>query len=323
MRLPHVKFNRIFRGKKDAAINHEPPMSLHILPLPVRLRPGFDLLKQTIQQGLADNVPRLGAALAFYGLLSLVPLFVLLLSAMGWLYGKEAAHEHINSILLQYISPQQAQDIQKLADSASQHAEIGVVPALLNFFILIFGASSVFNHLQDVLNFIWKTGERKETALLRAIRERLFSFAMMLGVALILIGLVIVNSIVVVAIRLTNELLPGTAKLAQVINLGVSFAVMTCVFACVFKVIPDRKIFWGDVFWGAVLTAFLFAAGQFAISLYLTHANIIAGYGAAGSIVALMLWIYYSAQIFFFGAEFTHIYASRLGSRKHISPRAG
>jgi len=278
------------------------------------------LLVETVTRGIKDRVPQLGAALAFYAMLSVMPMLVLLLSAAGFFYGAEESGGHIDQLVMHYFGARQAEVVQNLLSMATQKQQVGTSLAIVNILILIFGASGVFTQLQDVLNYIWRTPARPGRAIIRMLKEHFLSFIMLLGTGLLMVTLVIASMILTAAINFATSLMPLFAKGVQSITLLANFGILTLVFAFTFKVIPAMKIAWCDVWIGAALASVLFGVGQFVIGFYLGHSGLIAGYGAAGSLVALLIWIYYSAQIYFFGAEFTYLYAHRFGSYKEIAP---
>ena len=274
-----------------------------------RWRLWLSLLGQTIDQGFEDNIPHLGAALAFYALLSVLPMLVLLTSLATALYGTEIAREQIYQLALKFAGHEQAETIRGLLDAVSQHAYVGSKTAFFNFAILIYGASNFFTHLRGDLNFIWKTPALPGTAFIHILKENLLSFLMVLAIGVTVIASILANTFLTIMIHFTIGFMPALSGLMQIANLFLDFFVLVCAFALTFKFVPDKKSAWSDIRGGAILTACLFTAGQYAIRFYLSHALFLIGYGAAGSIVALLIWIYYCVQIFFFGAEFIHIYS--------------
>ncbi len=288
---------------------------------PVWCKTGLNLLQATVKQGIADQVPRLGAALAFYAMLSLMPMLALILLGLTALYGSTESGSDIHDSIAQFAGARQADAVQQILDPllAAHPGNTGFLAAASNLVILFFGATGLFNQLQDVMNFLWRIPARKEKALNHMIRERLFSFLIIVSVGLILIASIAANAAIGFALRYATSIVPVFARIAELVTWLINFGFMALVFALAFKIIPDQKIRWGDVGWGALFTALLFSGGQFLIGFYLGHAHVMDGYGAAGSLVALLIWIYYSAQICFFGAEFTQIYAHRFGSRKEAA----
>lgn len=280
------------------------------------LIPTWQLLRDTVKQALNDDVPRLGAALSFYTMLSLGPLMVLLLTAAGWIYGADAARTEIHSAVLRIAGSEEADSIQSLLSSPPT-AQSGLLAAILNIVVLLVGASSIFVQLQDAFNIIWKTPPKTDGTIREMVRKYSLSFLMLMGMALALILSATITAALAIADRMLHLLPHFMAGLIELANLGISLGIISLIFGLMFKFVPDRKIAWGDVWMGAVLTSILFNIGQFSISFYLSHTGLMSSYGAAGSLVALLVWVYYTAQISFFGAAFTCVYAHRYGSYRN------
>jgi membrane protein len=292
------------------------------------------LFLQTIKKGFADDIPRLGAALAFYGILSIVPMLALLLWAAAPFYGTDVAGAQIYDLVRQFSGPEEAATIQNMLKASAHYAQTAGGMAVVNFAILFFGASGVFTEMQDGLNLIWKKSLKQKPTIVIVLKEHVVSLIMVVAIAFLLIVSVLFDAALGMATRVATGIVPSLARLAQAGNLFATFCVMASVLSFTFKMLPDENIAWRDVWAGAVITGFLFTLGRFLIGFYLAHATVIAGYGEAGSLVALMIWAYYSAQLFFFGAEFTHLYAHRFGSlrqtedinanreARHLSPES-
>ena len=272
----------------------------------------WEVLKQTSSEWLEDNAARLGAALAFYSVLSLAPLLVIVLAIAAVVFGEEAARGQIVAQIEGMVGTEGARAIQDMIAHA-QRPEAGVIATVLGVIMLLFGAAGVFGQLQDALNTIWEVQAKPGRGVWGFLKARYFSFAMVLGTGFLLLVSLVLSAALAALGKYMTDALPGLGPVWQVVNFGVSFGVVTLLFALIFKVVPDVKIAWKDVWIGAALTALLFTLGKFLLGLYLGRSSIGSAYGAAGSLVVLVVWIYYSAQILFFGAEFTQVYAKRYG----------
>jgi membrane protein len=280
----------------------------------VRISTVFSVLKETASDWMEDKATRLAAALAFYTLLSLAPLLVLAVSIAGLAFGEEAARGEVMVQLQGMLGAQGAAAVETVLAHASRPSS-GIVGTIVGIGVLLFGASGVFGELQDSLNVVWEVKPRPGRGIRGFLRDRFFSFTLVLGVAfLLLVSLVLSAALAAIGGAFSSRL-PGGELLWQVVNFIVSLGVVTVLFALIYKVIPDVSIHWRDVWVGAFVTAALFTLGKFAIGLYLGRSSVASPFGAAGSVVILVVWVYYSAQILFFGAELTQVYASRFGSR--------
>jgi membrane protein len=274
----------------------------------------FHLLKTTVTEWQAHKASRLAAALAYYTLLSIAPLIVLVVAITGLVFGDDAARGDVAAQLRGVMGPEAGQAIEAIVANANAPRE-GLVGTLIGIGVLLFGASWVFAELQDSMNTIWEVTPKPGRGLKGIVKDRFFSFTMVLGVAfLLLVSLVLSTVLSAIGDRLASAL-PGGEAVWHVVNFAVSFGVITLLFALMYKVIPDVKIQWSDVWVGAVVTALLFTLGKYGIGIYLGNASVASPYGAAGSVVVLVVWVYYSAQILFFGAEFTQVYTKMYGTR--------
>jgi len=281
----------------------------------------WEVAKETASEWSEDNATRLAAALAYYTVLSIAPLLVLAVSIAGLVFGEEAAKGQIASELSSVVGPQAGQGIQTMLTHAKAPEE-GTIGTIVGIVVLIFGASGVFGELQSSINAIWEVAPKPGRGIWGMLRQRFFSFSMVLGVAFLLLVSLVLSAALAGVGRFFESSLPGGAALWEVVNFGVSIGVITVLFALIFKVVPDVKIGWKDVWMGAAFTAVLFTLGKFLLGLYLGRASVASPYGAAGSIIVLVVWVYYAAQILFFGAEFTQVYARRRGSRIEPSSNA-
>jgi membrane protein len=278
-----------------------------------RVKTIFQLLRETFSEWNEDKAPRLAAALAYYTAFSIAPLLVVVIAIASLAWGQEAVRGQLDNQIQGLIGAQAADAVQEILAGANKPST-GVVASIIGVVTLLLGAGGVFYQLKDALNTVWEVPP-PTGGILATIKAQFISFTMVLGIGFMLL----VSLVVSAGLSATNDwigrMLPGGDFVAQLVNLVVSFGVITVLFAMIYKVLPDTEIKWKDVWAGAAVTALLFTIGKFAIGLYLGNSSIASGYGAAGSFVVLLVWIYYSAQILLFGAEFTQVYAKRHGSR--------
>ena len=278
----------------------------------------FSLLKATAFEWLDDQAPTLGAALAYYTVFSLAPLLIISIALAGLVFGTEAAQGQIFDQLRGLLGDASGKAMQEIVQSASAEPKTGVVATVIGFLTLLFGASGVFGQLQASLNIIWGVQPKPGRGILGIIRDRSLSFGFILVVGfLLLVSLLLTAGIAFVG-KQFGAMVPGTEALIQILNSILSLAVITLLFGMMFKILPDANIAWRDVWIGAFITALLFTLGKFALGFYLGRSGVASSYGAAGSLIVLLVWVYYSSQIVFFGAEFTQVYANRFGS--HVTP---
>jgi membrane protein len=277
-----------------------------------------------------DNAPRLGAALSYYTLFSVAPLLVIAIALAALVFGEDAAQGRILLELRGLIGDQGASAVQAMIES-SRRPEAGLVATAIAIFTLVVGATGVFVELRSALNAVWNVEPPPESGgFLALVRDRLISLAMVMAVGFLLLVSLVVSAALAAAEGWMRNRMPGWDLVIWVVSTVASFAVVTALFALIFKFLPDTPIAWRDVGVGAALTALLFTAGKLLIGLYLGKSSVASTYGAAGSVIVLIVWVYYAAQIFYFGAELTHAYAHRHGSRlgdpwreRHaIEPRA-
>ena len=270
------------------------------------------LLKSTVVEWIDDNAARVAAALAFYTLLSMAPLVVLSISIAGFVLGEESARAHLVQEVGGMVGPEAAGALKTVIESAHQ-SDSGVISSIIGVVVLLLGASGVFGELQYALDTIWGVKPKPKRGIAGVIRDRLFSFSMVVAVAFVLLVSLVVSAVLSGVGRFMSDSLPGGATLWQALNIIVSLGVVTVLFAMIFKVVPDVEIRWRDVWVGAFVTAALFSAGKYLLGFYLGTSSVASSYGAAGSVVALVVWVYYSAQIVFLGAEFTQVFARTYG----------
>jgi membrane protein len=281
---------------------------------PVNTKSIWQLLQGTIASWSNLNAPRLGAALAFYTMLSLAPLLVVCIAVAGLAFGREAAEGQIVWQIQSLVGVEGGQAIQSVLKSAAKPAT-GVVATVVGLLVLLFGASGVFGELRDSLNAVWGVKSNSGTNLIGMIHYRFVSFAMVLGIGFLLMVSLVLSAAIAAAGKVLGGYLPVPETVLHLVNTSISFIAFTMLFALLYKVVPDVRIEWQDVWIGAAVTSFLFSIGKSLIGLYLGKAGVGSAYGAAGSLVVLLVWVYYSAQIFFLGAVFTYKFAERHGSR--------
>lgn len=264
-----------------------------------------------------------GAALSFYMLFSLAPVLVLVISIAGLFFGADAARGEIFSQLEGLVGAQGAAAIEQLL-AATYRAGGSGLAAVLATGILVVGATTAFAELKTSLDDIWGAGPVEMAGWQRLLRTRLLSFGLVLVLGLMLLVSLVVNAALAMVQRFWSDMWGSSwvAPIASAISDAFSFVVVTLLFAVIFKMLPRVTVAWRDVLMGAIVTAVLFSVGKRLIGLYLGHSAVASSYGAAGSVVALMLWVYYSSQIFFYGAELTHQYALQFGSLRHRGPNA-
>jgi membrane protein len=292
----------------------------------------WELVKDAGRAWSDDRAPRMGAALAYYAVFSLAPLLLIAIGIAGAVRGEQAARGEIVGQIEQTVGKPAAEAIQGMLKSAWD-AEGSTLPTLVGFAVLLFGASGVFVELHDALNTIWKVPPKPGQGFLRLLRDRLLSFTVVLGTGfLLLVSLIVSAALAALSHFLTPDSLPGGVYLWQGVNILVSFCFIALLFAMIFKLLPDTRVAWRDVWVGAALTALLFTAGKYLLGLYIGQSGVTSTFGAAGSLVLVLLWVYYSAQILLFGAEFAYAYSKRRGSKAGPSgegtvaasrPRAG
>jgi membrane protein len=271
------------------------------------------LLKRSFSDWSDDNAPRLGAALAFYTILSISPLVILVLAIVSLVFDRSSAQGHLLSQVQSTVGPEGRDAVQAMLASG-QKASQGILATVIGFITLVFGASGVFGELRAALNTIWDAEPKASSGPWGMLRERFFSIGMVFSVGFVLLVSLVVSAGLAAMTKFFSGLLPIPPLVLSGVNFLVSLVGISLVFALILKYVPETKVEWKDVRIGAFATALLFVIGKSVLGLYLGKASPGSAYGAAGSLVVMVVWIYYSAQIFFFGAEFTHVYAlSRRG----------
>lgn len=285
------------------------------LPKVLNLRGLWLLVRDAFFQWIDDNPFQMGAALAYYTLFSIAPLLLIAIAVAGAVFGREASQNQIIGAMQDLVGLQSARAIQAIVESAGQRPDSGLFATITGMGLLLLGAAGVVGQLQDSLNAIWRVTPRTGGGILGFVQDRLVSYSMVLGVGFLLIVSLIVSALLSALSGIVGGILTIDAATAHSLDLIVSFALITSLFAVIYKYVPDVPIAWSDVWLGAAATSLLFAAGKFLIGFYLGHSTVASIYGAAGSLVTLLLWVYYSSLMFFFGAELTQVYATRYGSK--------
>jgi membrane protein len=275
------------------------------------LRQGWALARRAYQAWSDDYAPSMGAALSYYALFSIAPLLLIVIGVAGFVFGEEAARGEIFGQLAALLGEQGARAVEGLLANA-RRPESGVIAMVTGTVLLVAGASTVFGELQNALDRIWRAPVEPARGWWTLLRKRVLSFGMILGIAFLLLVSLVLSALVSAL---------GEWWGLHALDMVVSFALTTLLFAMIYKLIPRTPIAWRDVWTGAAVTAALFAAGKIAIGLYLGRSTVASVFGAAGSLVVLMVWVYYSSQIFLLGAEFTRLYAEEHGSRSEVEPK--
>jgi membrane protein len=277
------------------------------------------LVKTTVMRWWDDNALRLSAALSYYTLFSLAPLLTLAVAIAGLVVDENTLRDEVLDRSQGLIGKPGAEAIADMLESAGQPVQGAIAPAV-SLVTLIIVSMGMFSELQDALNLIWRTKPKKSDALWGALKNRFLSFILVIGTGVLLLVSLLVKTILAALGKFVLQALPGPQVMLTFVEVAVSLPVITLLFALLFKVLPDGYIAWRDVWLGAVASGTLFIIGEWAIGLYIGSTAIASMYGAAASLMVILVWVYYSALIFFLGAEFTCVYANKYGSRvSHLS----
>lgn len=281
------------------------------------------LLKATFKEWNEDKVSRLAAALAYYTIFSIAPILVIAIAIAGAIFGEDAARGQIVGQIQGLVGRDGAEVIETaIANAGQPGSNEGLIASLINLALLIFGATGVFAELQGALNTIWEVTPRPDQGIWTFVRQRFLSFSMVLVIGFLLLVSLVINAALAAVSGFMSGFLPGVDWLWHFVEIAISLGVIGVLFAFIFKFLPDVEIGWGDVAIGAALTAILFTIGRSLLGLYLGQSAFGSTYGAAGSLVVIVAWVFYSAQILFFGAEFTQVYTRRYGSQIRPSEHA-
>jgi membrane protein len=279
----------------------------------MKLKEAWSLLRNTGGEWWGDHAPRFSAALSFYTLLSLAPILLITLAIVGLVVGgEESARTAIEDQARDMMGGTAADAVGEVLDSAERPGA-GIFSLVVGVVVLIVGATGVFGQLQTALNTMWEVRPKPGQGVWGMVRSRLLSFTAVMGVGFVLLVSLAVSAGLAALSDTLRENLPFGGYVLRLIEFGVSIGILTLMFALAFKILPDVEVRWSDVWIGALGTAVLFSVGKYLIGLYLGQSSTSSSYGAAASLVVLLIWVYYSAQIFFFGAEFTQVYANRYG----------
>ncbi len=279
----------------------------------------YALLKDACSAWAEDHASSLGAALAFYTVFSLGPVLILAIAVAGLAFGQKAAESEFSRQLQTLLGAAGARGVQAIIRSANRPA-LGAIASTIGIGTLLVGASGAFVELQDALNKIWKVQRRSESILLGVIRERIFSFALVLVLGFLLLVSLVVSTALGAAGSFMAPLLPWPVFLLESVNFLLSSGVIALLLAVIFKYLPDTEIAWTDVWIGAAVTSLLLTTGKALVGLYLARSTVTSAYGVAAALIIILTWVYYSAQIFLLGAEVTRVYCYKHGSRSEGCP---
>jgi len=285
-------------------------------PPPARMR---TVLAQSLNGWIDHRAGSKGAALAFYTLFSITPILILAIAGAGYFFGAEAAQGEIIAQLEDLVGPNGAQAIQALLAGARDPAA-GLTATMVAIVLVLVGATSVFVELKGSLDELWGIEPPKGPAVVVFLRTRLHSFGLVLVLAFLLLVSLVLSAALAMLERYAGGIWSSSYDVFAFLASAIAFGIIACLFAVIYKVLPDAPLSWRDVWIGAAFTAGMFVLGKFAIGLYLGNSGVVSSFGVAGSLIALLLWVYYSAQIFFLGAEFTRHYALAIGSLRPLSP---
>jgi len=284
---------------------------------PKFFKQAWGLIKETFSEWSNDKAPRLGAALSYYTIFSMAPLLVLVISIAGLVFGRKAAEGRLLAQLSQVVGMDAGVALQSMVAKAGEH-RTGIIATVIGLVVLMVGATGVVIELQDALNTVWKVVPKPGRGIKGLIRDRLLSIGIILAFGFLFIVSLVASSALAALGNVVRGWLPGWLILGYVLNYGVSIGVIGVMLAMIFKILPDVKMAWRDVWLGAAVTSVLFHVGKFLIGLYVGKAGVGSTFGAAGSLAVLLVWTYYSTQLVLMGAEFTRAYANQFGS--HVVP---
>ena len=322
-RIPVVEATPVFA--KDGPPAERKPQPAEVA-LPVQaswLGEQKYMVKTAVNAWLDDYAPSMGAALSYYTLFSLAPLLLIVIAVAGMLFGRDAAQGAVLAQLGGIMGPEGAIAVESMLKVAREPAK-GVLATVIGIVALLIGATAIFAELQSALDRIWRVpAPKSESGIWYLLRTRLLSFGLVLGLGFLLTVSLVVSAALAALGQWWGSWIQGWEVLLEILNFAVALAIFTVLFAMIYKIMPRARISWRDVWTGAAVTALLFTAGKVGVGLYLGKSALASGFGAAGSLVLLIAWVYYSAQIFLLGAEYTWVFANRRGSRAgHASVEA-
>jgi membrane protein len=299
---------------QPSAVPHHAVPDRPILPT---FKQWLALCKQAVESWSDDYAPSMGAALSYYSVFSMAPLLLIVISVAGLVFGEEAARGELFGQLAGLMGADAARTLETLLASVNKPAQ-GIVSTLIGLGVLLIGATTVFGELQNALDRIWRAPARTTSGgLWNLLHTRLLSFGMVLGIAFLLMVSLVLGAVVSALGKWWGDAFVGWEIVAQLINIVLGFALTTGVFAMIYKIMPRVQVRWYDVWIGAAATALLFTLGRFLIGLYIGKSGVASSFGAAGSLIVIFVWVYYSAQVFLMGAEFTWLYAKQYGSMRN------
>jgi membrane protein len=282
----------------------------------------WSLIKDSVSAWVDDYAPSMGAALSYYSVFSMAPLLLIVISIAGLVFGQDAARGELFGQLRSLMGAEAASAVEATLAGLSKPST-GITSTIISVVVLLIGATSVFGELQDALDRIWRAPARnKASGLWGLLRSRLLSFGMILGIAFLLMVSLVLSAAVSALGKWWGGFFGSWEVLAQIVNVAVGFGLTAAVFAMIYKIMPRVSVQWHDVWLGAATTSLLFTVGRFLIGLYIGKSGVASGFGAAGSVAIIFVWVYYSAQIFLLGAEFTWVYATRFGSMQQLKTTA-
>ncbi|MBA2499587.1 MAG: YihY/virulence factor BrkB family protein [Chitinophagaceae bacterium] len=287
-----------------------------------KIKAAFFVMKKTFSHFMEDKAMKLSASLSYYTVFSLGPVLVIIFSVVSLVFGKAAVEGKVYAQIKDLVGERAALQVQEIMGNVSQSGD-GVMGAVIAGIVLVITASAVFIEIQDSMNYILSVKSKPKKGWVKMLVNRLLSFSLLVSIGFLLLVALLVSALVELLGDQLKEMLPDISlTLIYIINIAVVLIVITCLFAIIFKVLPDAKIGWKDAFIGAGFTALLFIIGKFLIGLYLGNSDISKTYGAAASIMILFLWVYYSSMILYLGAEFTKVYATHHGDGIHLKKSA-
>ena len=274
----------------------------------------WQFLKTTINEWVEAEPFQLAAALSYYTLFSLAPLLLIAIGVAGLVFGREAAQNQIVETLQGMIGQDSAKAVQEMIQASSEKPKTGMLSTIIGFVALLFGAGGVVGQLQTSLNKVWEVTPKPGQGIWGFLRQRFFSFAMVLAIGFLLLVSLVVTAVLSSFTSMLSSFLGDATYVAHAIDIIVSFGFVTLLFALIYKYVPDVEIHWRDIWVGAALTSIMFTVGKYLIGLYIGTSGVNSTFGAAGSLITILVWVYYSSLIFFLGAEFTRVYATQYGS---------
>lgn len=282
----------------------------------MRIKRFYTLARMSVKSWMDDYAPSMGAAIAFYTVFSLAPLVMIVIGIAGFFWGEEAVRGELLRQIGAMVGENGATTIEGVIRSGSQESEQGIAAGLISVVVLMVGATTVFAELQSALDRIWEVPEKeKKTGIWNLLRSRLLSLGLVLSLAFLLLVSLVVSTLLSALGGWLGTLMPGWETVLQILNILVSFSILTVLFAMIYKFMPQAEVAWRDVWTGAVVTALMFEIGKLLIGLYVGKTAVASSYAAAGSLVVVLIWVYYAAQVFLLGAEFTWVYSKEHGSQ--------